>query len=106
MVEYIKELNDANFSNKISAGNWAVDFWAAWCGPCRQMAPHFDAAAEELKNINFGKINVESNSKTTQQNNILGIPCIIFFKNGKEVGRSVGLVEKDEILERAKKAFE
>lgn len=102
----LKELSKSDFDSSISKGKWAIDFWAAWCGPCRMMAPHFEAAAEEMKDVTFAKLDVQANSELAQKYEVMGIPCIIFFKDGKEAGRSVGLIEKDEIIDRVKQSLD
>lgn len=102
MAAVITDLNNENFEEEIKRGVWAVDFWAAWCMPCRMMAPHFHKAAEEENKIKFGKVDTQENIELAQEYDIRGIPCIIFFKNGKEVGRSVGLIDRDTILEKAR----
>src|SRR3989338_4469870 len=60
MAENFVVLDSKNFDKMIAKGNWVVDFWASWCGPCKIMAPHFEAAAKELKGkVNFGKVDAE-----------------------------------------------
>ena len=102
MTDGLIELKDSNFSEKTKKGEWIIDFWAAWCGPCRMMSPEFAAAAKESKKINFGKLDVDSNSETASKFEVMSIPTLIFIKNGKEVGRTVGLVGKDAINAKAK----
>lgn len=105
MAGNMKELDKNNFDKETVEGKWAVDFWASWCGPCRLMGPHFEAASKEMKDVNFAKVDAQANPELAQKNEIRGIPCIVFFSDGQEVGRSVGLVEKDEIISRANAAF-
>jgi thioredoxin len=105
MEQGLIELKDENFSEKTKKGEWIVDFWAAWCGPCRMMAPEFAVAARESKKINFGKLDVDSNQETAGKFEVMSIPTLIFIKNGKEVGRNVGLVGKDVINAKAKEFF-
>ena len=79
-----------------------VDFWAPWCGPCRNLAPIIDEIAEERTDIKVGKINIDDNKDLARQFKVMAIPTILVFKNGEEVARSVGPETKDEVLELVK----
>ena len=68
-----------------------VDYWAAWCGPCRAMAPEFAKAAAEMKGeVRFGKLDTEANPQIAQRARIQGIPALILYHRGREVGRLTG----------------
>ena len=71
-----------------------VDFYADWCGPCQAMLPVFEACAAEYEKISFCKVNVDEHKKLAIQNRVLGIPCFLFFKNGKMVRRIDGAVDE------------
>ena len=71
-----------------------VDFWAAWCGPCKMLSPVVDQLAEELEGVKVGKINIDEQMELAEKYNVSSIPCVVAFKNGEEVNRSVGLVPK------------
>ena len=88
---------DANFKKEVLESDLPVlvDFWAAWCGPCKMIAPFIDQLAKEYAGkVKIGKVDVDSNSKITTQFGIMSIPTIIFFKNGKVMSQLVGAVSK------------
>nr|HID14780.1 thioredoxin [Anaerolineae bacterium] len=77
-----------------------VDFWAAWCGPCRMVAPVVEAIAEEYDGrLRVAKMDVDSNRQTPGRYGVQGIPTLILFKNGVEVARIVGYRPKDALVE-------
>ena len=76
-----------------------VDFYADWCGPCNAMAPVIEELATELDGkAKVGKINVDDNPDIAVEYNVMSIPTLIIFKNGKEEKRLVGLRDKEELL--------
>lgn len=75
-----------------------VDFWAPWCGPCRQLAPHVEAIAGELAGkLKVGKLNVDDNIQTAGAYQVQGIPTLLLFKGGKVEEQIVGYVSKDAL---------
>lgn len=75
-----------------------VDFWAAWCGPCKMIGPVIEEIADETSDAKICKINVDEQPELALRFNVMSIPTLIVFKDGKEVNRSVGLVSKEEVL--------
>ena len=77
-----------------------VDYWAAWCGPCRAMAPEFAKAAQELKGeVRFGKLDTEANQQIAQRARIQGIPALILYHHGREAGRLTGSRPASQIVD-------
>jgi len=78
-----------------------LDMWAAWCGPCRTMAPMIDELASEMAGrVRVAKLNVDENPRTAARYNVRGIPTLLALKGGQEVDRIVGVQPKSEIVKR------
>lgn len=100
--ENVKTITDGNFQSEIVENNGLsmVDFWAAWCGPCRMIAPFVEQLADEYSGrVTVGKLDVDNNQQTAAQFGVRSIPTMLFFKDGKVVDTVVGALPK-QALER------
>ncbi|HEX2062081.1 MAG TPA: thioredoxin, partial [Thermoanaerobaculia bacterium] len=92
-------VTDATFASEVE--RWPlpvlVDLWAAWCGPCRMIAPVLEQLARERTDVTFAKLNVDENPRTAAQFGVQSIPLLVFFRNGSEAGRVVGAVPRPQI---------
>lgn len=98
-------VSDANFSEMTKKHSLVfVDFWAAWCGPCRMMIPMIDELAREYAGkVVFVKLNVDENQKTASNFGIMSIPTFVIMKDGSETARLVGAMPKEKLKEELKK---
>ena len=97
---------DGDFEKSVlqSATPVLVDFWAAWCGPCRVMAPTVDSLASDYAGrVGVGKLNVDENPETAERFGIRSIPTLLLFKDGKVVESAVGLADKTRLTELVEK---
>jgi thioredoxin 1 len=100
MNEHVTEVSDSSFEKDVLQADRPVlvDFWAAWCAPCRMLEPTVDAVAEKYAgNARVVKVNVDDNPSISQRYGIKGIPTLILFKAGKEAERVVGATSKEAI---------
>ena len=95
----VKEVTAATFKSEVldSPIPVVVDFNAEWCGPCRRMKPILDAVAEQTAGVKFVSVDIDSAQSLAIDFAISSIPCLILFKGGAEVNRSVGLIGPDEL---------
>ena len=75
-----------------------IDFWAAWCGPCRMLSPVVDQIGAETPTIKVGKVNVDEQPELAQRFGVMSIPTLIVFKDGRAVNKAVGVQPKGAIL--------
>ena len=102
-TETIVTVTDANFEEEIgsSSGLAIVDFWAEWCGPCRVVSPIVEELAHEYAGqVKVGKLDVDSNRRTSQRFQIRAIPSILYFKDGQLVDQVVGAYPKRHLEEK------
>ncbi len=100
MAEGIVDLTSAVWDKEVvqSSGLVMVDFWAVWCGPCRMIAPAVEELAKEYAGkVKVGKLNTDENPEVASKYKIMGIPTIMFFKDGQKVDQVVGAVPKPQL---------
>ena len=100
----ILHTNTKEFENTLKAGKVVlVDFYATWCGPCKMLSPILDDVAAELpENAVIAKLDIDESLDTAKDYNVMSVPTMIIFKEGKEVDRLIGLRQKEQILEAIK----
>lgn len=86
-----------NFQEKTAAGTVLLDFWAAWCGPCRMIAPIVEQIAGEREDILVGKIDVDAQPELAQKFGIVSIPTLVVLKNGQLTAKAVGYMPRGDV---------
>jgi thioredoxin 1 len=100
MAEGVHEVTSSTWEDEVikSQDLVLIDFWAAWCGPCRMISPTVEELAKEYgSKIKVLKLNTDENSDIATRYKIMGIPTIMFFKNGTKLDQIVGVVPKQQL---------
>jgi thioredoxin 1 len=98
----MKDVSDASFEQDVlkASGPVLVDFWAEWCGPCKQIAPSLEKLDKEFaEQLTFTKINIDNNPQTPTQFGVRGIPTLMIFKNGEVAAMKVGALPESKLKE-------
>ena len=101
----VLHLTDQNFDAEVVKSSLPVlvDFWAEWCGPCKMIAPIIDEIANDLKGqLKVTKVNVDDAQELAAKFNIMSIPTLLLFKDGKPVEQIIGALSKDQLVARIK----
>ena len=96
----ILKVTSENFESEVLQSDKPVliDFYADWCGPCKMLSPIVDEVAEENTDIKVVKINVDNAQDLAMKYQVMSIPTLVVIKDGKEVNRSVGLIDKEDVI--------
>lgn len=103
----VKEVSGSEEFEKevLKSDKAVVDFWAPWCGPCQMLAPIFEKISKQV-DAKFVKVNVDENQDVASANAVMGIPCMIVYKNGEEASRITGFKEEADFKKEIEEALQ
>jgi len=95
----VTELKEEEFGFAIRSGKVVIDCYANWCGPCKMLSPIIDEVAEKTPNMKFYKLDMDNADKVASEYEIMSIPTILVFEDGKLIDKSIGLITKEQLLD-------
>lgn len=98
------ELNEQNYERAISNGITVVDFWTEWCGPCKMLSPTIDALSKEITGVKFAKVDGDREARLAMAVGVQSVPTIIVYKDGVEIVRNSGFINKSGLKRLIDKA--
>jgi len=98
----VKQINSDEFKESIKEGKVVVDLFATWCGPCKMLSPILDEISEEITTTKFYKIDVDDNEDIAREYNVMSIPTVLVFENGKLINTIVGLKSREFLVDQFK----
>lgn len=104
MTGNVLEITSENFEKEVleSDKKVLIDFYADWCGPCKMLSPIIEEVSGEEANVKFVKLNIDQAEDIAIDYQVMSIPTLVVMENGKEVNRSVGLIDKDQVKDLIK----
>jgi thioredoxin 1 len=101
----MRVLNDNNFAEETKEGNFVVDFYADWCGPCKMIAPILEEFDSEVNNVKIVKVDVDVSAQVAMKYAVRSIPTLVFLKDGVEVDRIIGAPTKQTLKQKFNELF-
>lgn len=98
----MKQINANEFDEEVKSGVTVVDFFATWCAPCRMMGMVLEEVSEEHPEFNIVKVDVDQNEALARKFGVMSIPTIVIMRDGKQVEKHVGLMQKDDLVDLVK----